>query len=161
MTPMTQKSKPPALFLGSLLGLLGVGGVFWAIATEQFAYASDHMVSVEVTAPNEWKKVCGRFRAVKAFVPLYMQSKTLPMAECDRRDAMEAASVIEYLEAECPGGSCEQPAGPTEGRMMAMLWEDRQEFEASTGFEHGNFTVFFWDFWLKKRPPVRGAAEIE
>lgn len=137
-------------FYWSIAGIVGMGALVWAIATEQFAYASDHMVSVEVTAPNEWKKVCGRFRAVKAFVPLYIQSKTLPMAECDRRDAMEATSLIEYLEAECPGGSCEQPAGPTEGRMMAMLWEHRQQLEASTDLEYGNFTVFFWDFWFRR-----------
>jgi len=146
---MTKQSKPPVLFLGSLLGIAGVMGLIWAIATEQFAYTSDHIISVEVTAPNEWETACGRFRAVKAFVPLYMESKRLPMAECDRRDAMEATGLIEQLEAECPGGSCEQPAGPTEGRIMAMLWERRQDFEASTGLEFGNFSMFIWEAWIR------------
>jgi len=145
---MTQQSKPPVLFLGSLLGIAGVMGLIWAIATEQFAYTSDHIISVEVTAPNEWEKVCGRFRAMYAFIPLYMESKTVPMAECDRR-GLQDTTLVRDLEAECPGGSCEQPAGPTEGRIMAMLWEDRQEFEASTGLEYGNVSMFIWDAWFR------------
>jgi len=141
------------LFYWSIAGLCGLGALVWAIASGQIVYRAQYIVSVDVTAPNEWEKVCGSFRSFEVFIPLYMQSKSLPMTECDRRDAMEATSLIEDLEAECPGGSCEQPAGPTDGRTMALLWEERQEFEATTGLEYGNSTVFFWDVWLQKTAP--------
>jgi len=133
------------LFYWSLGGLVGLGALVWAIASFPPQMDVLYLVTAEATAPNEWQKLCVKERLVGVGEKLlYHSGHQKPLSECESNDH-RVAPFLAYLEDECPSGSCDQPAGTTEGRFMALMWEEQQKVEAIGGYQ--DFTFYPWDLW--------------
>ena len=120
---MTQHSKPPVLFLFSLLGIAGVMGLIWAIAFATPRHQTGFYLVARATSPASWEEFCVKVSVFSLrSVVVWADEEMATMSDCEQGPTIITQPVRE-LRKECPSGENCAP----DGRFMQLGWDYEQK----------------------------------